>query len=130
MVVNTCNEYQTVLIYRLYYRRQAEVNQAARNHINFFFSFSSDETTGEFVEVEGTWYFIDKDAKTIDDAYSACSGMSGKLWEPNTLDIMNGVHAEVLTLGLENVGIWVGITDEGSLHRRLVLPKHRRFLSF
>ena len=90
------------------------MNKAARNHIKNLLSFYSDETTGEFVEVEGTWYFIDKDAKTIDDAYSACSGMSGKLWEPNTLDIMNGVHAEVLSLGLENVGIWVGITDEGS----------------
>ena len=90
------------------------MNKAARNHIKHLLSFSPDETTGEFVEVEGTWYFIDKDAKTINDAYSACSGMSGKLWEPNTLDIMNGVHAEILSLGLENVGIWVGITDEGS----------------
>ena len=72
--------------------------------------FSDDQ----YVEVEGTWYYIDTDAKTIDDAYSACSDMSAKLWEPNTLDIMNGVHAHVLSLGLENVGIWVGITDEGS----------------
>ena len=39
---------------------------------------------------------------------------NGKLWEPNTLDIMNEVHAHVVSLGLENVGIWVGITDEGS----------------
>ena len=69
----------------------------------------------QYVEVEGTWYYIDTDAKTIDDAYSACSDMfNGKLWEPNTLDIMDGVHAQVLSLGLENVGIWVGITDEGS----------------
>ena len=74
----------------------------------------SDDTAAEYLKVDGTWYYIDTDAKTIDDAYSACSGMSGKLWEPNTLDIMNGVHAQVLSLGLENVGIWVGITDEGS----------------
>ena len=68
----------------------------------------------QYVEVEGTWYYIDTDAKTIDDAYKICSEISGKLWEPNTLDIMDGVHAQVLSLGLENVGIWVGITDEGS----------------
>ena len=73
--------------------------------------FSDDQ----YVEVEGTWYYIDTDAKTIDDAYSACSDMfNGKLWEPNTLDIMNEVHAHVVSLGLENLGIWVGITDEGS----------------
>ena len=72
--------------------------------------FSDDQ----YVEVEGTWYYIDTDAKTIDDAYKICSEFYGKLWEPNTLDIMNGVHAQVLSLGLENVGIWVGITDEGS----------------
>ena len=72
--------------------------------------FSDDQ----YVEVEGTWYYIDTDAKTIDDANSACSDMSAKLWEPNTLDIMNEVHGHVVSLGLENVGIWVGITDEGS----------------
>ena len=68
----------------------------------------------QYVEVEGTWYYIDTDAKTIDDAYSACLGMSGKLWEPNTLDIMDEVHAQVLSLGLEDIGIWVGLSDEGS----------------
>ena len=55
------------------------------------------------------------DAKTIDEAYSACSERSGKLWEPQSLDTMNAVHAQIESMDTEtDVGIWVGITDENS----------------
>ena len=68
-----------------------------------------------FIEVDGTCHYIDMDVKTIDEAYSACSERSGKLWEPQSLDTMNAVHAQIESMDTEtDVGIWVGITDENS----------------
>ena len=66
------------------------------------------------------FFYIDPVPRTINYAYYRCSRLGSasvyesKLWEPQTLEIMNGVHAHVQTLNLEKVGIWVGITDEGS----------------
>jgi len=70
----------------------------------------------KYVQIEGKCYYIDADAKTIDAAYSACSSMSAKLWEPHTLDTMNKGHAHLRKVVSKkqtaNAGIWVGISDE------------------
>ena len=82
-------------------------------HFLHFFNILDCPDGENYVKVEGKCFYMDTNAKTIEDAYSSCSAMSAKLWEPHTLEVFNQVHAYARTVSTDKVW-WVGISDANS----------------
>jgi len=62
--------------------------------------------------VEGTCYLFSQVKKSHDDAKSSCESHNGKLFEPKTLSINNGVWDKFKEVYSGNVWTWIGINDK------------------
>ena len=66
-----------------------------------------------YASIEGTCYLFDIVTRTKLEAKEHCKKNKGKLWEPNTIEIINQVHSKAKELS-KGHHFWVGIFDTPS----------------
>ena len=66
----------------------------------------------EYASIGGTCYFFDTVLQTKSEAKEKCIQNDGKLWEPNSIEIINQVYSKAQEASKDKY--WVGISDAAS----------------
>ena len=70
----------------------------------------------KYASIGGTCYFFDTVLQTKSEAKEKCIQNDGKLWEPNSIEIINQVYSKAQEVygSTEDIRVWVGISDAAS----------------
>ena len=66
----------------------------------------------KYASIEGTCYLFDTVPQTKSEAKEKCIQNDGKLWEPNSIEIINQVYSKAQEASKDKY--WVGISDAAS----------------
>ena len=70
----------------------------------------------KYASIGGTCYLFDTVPQTKSEAKEKCIQNDGKLWEPNSIEIINQVYSKAQEVygSTEDIRVWVGISDAAS----------------